>query len=71
MEQLTFGVIEDACLADTRNRILVAWRAASYNHGCHKQNSLDKHLGVRHLSDCEDIDALEDYLAYVRGKNEH
>jgi len=67
-QQLTFSVIDDACLAAIRNRILAAWVVAKYDNGYYKANSLDKHLNVRKLSDCDDIDALAVYLAYVEGK---
>lgn len=70
MDQLTFRVIDEACLAAMRNLILAAWGAAKYNHGSHRCNSLLKHLSVRTLSDCEDIDALEEYLAHVEGKKD-
>jgi len=69
MRQLTFGVVDDACLADIRNRILAVWRVSGYDNGYHKANSLDKHLGVRKLSECVDIDELVGYLNYVEGKS--
>ena len=69
MEQLTLKMVDEACLADVRNRVLAAWPLAGYLHGSHKANSLDKNLGVRKLGDCDDIDALESYLVHVeKGK---
>ena len=70
MEQLTFSVIDEACLAAMRNRILAAWPLAGYDNGYHKANSLDKNLGVRSLLDCDDIKALETYLVHVGRKKD-
>lgn len=70
--QLTLDIVDEACLADVRNRILMAWPAHGYQNGYHKANSLEKNIGtgVRKLSDCEDIDVLGEYLAHVEGKKD-
>ncbi len=72
MQQLTFSVIDEACLAAMRNRILAAWLDCGYDNGFYKANSLAKNIdvSVRKLSDCSDIDALEKYLGHVRSKRD-
>jgi len=67
MQTPMFPQMQDELIARTRNEIIGLWPERSYFHGKHRANSLEKHLGVRVLSDCDDLSALEAYLAHVKG----
>lgn len=70
-DQLTFRVVDQACVADVRNRIWAAWPLSGYFDAKHRGNSMEKNIamGVRKLSDCDDIELLGEYLAYVVQKS--
>ena len=55
-------------IAEVKDRIIALWKAAGYEHGFHKRNSLRKHLDVDRLSECDDWDKLREYETYLEGK---